>query len=85
MFEVTTTPEDFAAVSAGRKRHHVLKRFVGTPEAGDPIRIAEVMGGAQTGRACYARVLHVEQVSSEIVVLSIEVRMSTDRMPAIKE
>ncbi len=86
VLEVTTTPQDFAALTSGKKRHHTLIRFVGAPEVGDPIRIAEsTEGGTQSGRACYARVLHVERVSAEIVVLSVEVRMSTDRMPAVRE
>lgn len=80
MFEVSTDHESFEALVSTRKRHHVLIRFIGVPSAGDAIRVAEVVGRNPTGRACFARVTYVEVVSQEIVVLSLDIRMSTDRL-----
>jgi hypothetical protein len=80
VFEVPTDTESFEALASLRKRHHTLVRFVGAPAVGDAIRVAEVVGKGPTGRACFARVTYVEVVSQETVVLSLDIRMSTDRL-----
>jgi hypothetical protein len=83
MFEVAVDREPFDAILLSRKRHVTLIRHVGAPEVADAIRIVEAVGGHKTGRACFARVLHVEIATADVTVLSIEVRMSTDRLPAV--
>lgn len=83
MFEVAADGSSFEAVLLGQKRHVTLVRVVGHHAAGDAIRVVEVDAqGHKTGRACFARVTFVERVSSEVAVLSIDVRMSTDHLPA---
>lgn len=87
MFEATELPLSFAAVLDRRKRSLLLHRVVGiTP--GEPVRVVEVDGnGHRTGRAVYAQVTYVETVQTDIghcTVASIEVRMSTDHVPAVK-
>lgn len=88
MFELVTLPDAFNATLEGRRRHHVLTRTVGAPRAGDAVRIAEVCDGNYTGRAAFARVTFVETLSGgslgPIHVLSLDVRMSTDRTPALR-
>lgn len=85
VFEVSVSTADFSAIAAGQKRHHTLVRFVGVPDVGDPIRIAEKVEGVLSGRALFARVTFVEPLDIQTTVLSIEVRMSTDRMLAIRD
>lgn len=69
----------------------MLTRTIGCPEAGEAVRVAEVAEGHErTGRACFARVTWVETFDAgppigPVYVLSLDVRMSTDRMPAVTE
>lgn len=87
MLEVTERAEGYNAIVSGQKRHLVLDRVVGLI-AGEPVRVVEVDSlGYRTRRGVFARVTFVESVRTSLpgamMVLSIEVRMSTDRMPAI--
>lgn len=86
MLELTTIPEHYKATLEGRRKHHVLLRTVGAPVAGDIARVAEVLDGHYTGKACFARVTYVETLGGPLGpmhVLSLDVRMSVERMPAL--
>lgn len=86
MLETTALPPTFDAVATGFKKHLVLDRVVGLM-VGEPVRVVEVdLSGHRTGRGVFARVTFIETVrttTGAVMVASIEVRMSTDRMPAI--
>ncbi len=94
MLETTALSSTFDAIMTGQKKHLVLDRVVGLI-AGEPVRVVEVdMTGHRTGRGVFARVTFIETVRASspagvagppyaLMVASIEVRMSTDRMPAI--
>lgn len=87
MIELTTIPEHFGATVAGRRRSHVLIRTIGAPVPGDAVRIAEVLDGHYTGRVAFARVTYVETFTTgplgPMHIVSLDVRMSSDRMPAL--
>lgn len=87
MIDLAIASEHYLATLDGRRRAHPLSRTVGAPELGDPVRLREVRDGFATGRAAWARVTYVETLGEGITavyVLSLDVRMSTDRMPAVK-
>lgn len=88
MLELTTIPELYRATFEGRRRHHVLMRtVVGAPSIGDTARVAEVLDGHYTGKACFARITWVDTLTGgplgPMHVLSLDVRMSVERMPAL--
>lgn len=87
MLELTTIPELYQATVEGRRRHHVLMRTVCAPAIGDTARVAEVLDGHYTGKACFARITWVDTITGGALgpmhVLSLDVRMSVERMPAL--
>jgi hypothetical protein len=86
MHELSEDVASFTGLITGDKKHHTLKRTVGCPGAGQPVRIVEVENGLRTGRVCWAYVTWVETCTTAdgpIFVLSLNVRMSTDHMPAV--
>lgn len=87
MLELVADSSAFAATRDGRRKHHVLTGVVGAPEVNDPARVIELRNGEPTGAMAFARITFVETIESArgpAHVLSLDVRMSTDRMPAIR-
>lgn len=86
MFETTSSAGAYDSIVGGYKKHLVLDRVVGLV-VGDHVRIEEVdLSGHRTRRGVFARITYVETTrgaNGPMMVASVEVRMSTDRMPAI--
>lgn len=85
MLEIPTTPDHYIATLEGRRRHALVAHTSFPPVVNEMVWVCEVEGGSPTGRRCGARVTHVETIHGvigPIHVLSVEVRMSVDRMPA---
>jgi hypothetical protein len=84
MLELDTTPAPFAALMDGRRRAHVCPLWTvrgRVPVPGDYVSIRSVTDGRVT-EYLFGRVTWVE-VCEGAVVISVDVKASTMRMPAV--
>lgn len=85
MLEIPTPFEQYVATLECRRKHAVVMHSPTPPHVNETVWICEVENGQPSGRRLGARVTHVDTIQGAIGpihVLSVDVRMSVDRMPA---
>lgn len=86
VLEITVPPAEYAATISGQRKAHPLIRTAVIPQMGDAVRIREVKDGHYTTNIAWARITWVDTLTGPIGpmhVVSLDVRMSTDRAPAL--